>query len=116
MTALAKAVEIRDIVRALNEDYALTQAAIARMAGVSDRTVRSWLNDSGIRGAADDRVREIREIVLALEESLTRRGIGQWLRARNQLLDGQRPLDLIADGRIEPVRAAVEAFLDGSYA
>jgi hypothetical protein len=115
MAVLARAVEVRDVVRALNEDYGLTQSAIARMANVSDRTVRSWLGSSGIRRDAEERVRQIRDIVLVLDESLTRKGVSQWFRARNRLLDGQRPIDLVAEGQVERVRAAAEAFADGAY-
>ncbi|MBL7659369.1 DUF2384 domain-containing protein, partial [Escherichia coli] len=50
-----------------------------------------------------------------LSDSLTPRGVGQWLHAKNRLLDGQRPVDLLAKDRYEDVRSAAESFIDGAY-
>jgi broad specificity phosphatase PhoE len=55
------------------------------------------------------------DIMLILEDSLTREGIEQWLRAANRLLDGRRPIDVIDEGDTERVRQAAQAFLDGAY-
>ena len=40
---------------------------------------------------------------------------GQWLHAKNRLLDGQRPVDLLAEDRYQDVRSAAESFIDGAY-
>ena len=58
---------------------------------------------------------ELRDLVLLLSDSLTPRGVGQWLHAKNRLLDGERPVDLLAEDHYEKVRSAAEAFVDGSY-
>lgn len=50
-----------------------------------------------------------------LSDSLTQRGIEQWLRAPNRLLDGQRPLDLLERGEDAAVEEAARAFIDGAY-
>jgi hypothetical protein len=50
-----------------------------------------------------------------LSDSLTERGVGQWLHAKNCLLDGRRPVGLLAEERYEEVRGASAAFVDGSY-
>jgi hypothetical protein len=55
------------------------------------------------------------DITQILEDSLTAEGIAQWLRAANRLLNGGRPIDLIAEGDTESVRRAAQAFLDGVY-
>jgi hypothetical protein len=54
------------------------------------------------------------DITLILEDSLTREGIEQWLRAANRLLDGRRPIHVIDEGDTEGVRQAAQAFLDGA--
>jgi hypothetical protein len=41
--------------------------------------------------------------------------VGQWFRAHNRILDGRRPLDVLADSDAEPVRRAAAAFADGAY-
>jgi hypothetical protein len=110
---LERAVEATEIVRAL-KPYGVTQTDIAAATGVTDRAVRGW-QSSGMRPERDDRLAELRDIVLLLSESLTPRGVGQWLHARSRLLGGQRPVELLKVGKVEEVRRAAAAFVDGSY-
>ena len=110
---LERAVEAGEIVRALRR-YGVSQAEVGTVAGVSDRAVRNWAS-SGIRPERYDKLSELRDLVLLLSDSLTPRGAGQWLHARNRLLGGERPLDLLSNGRAEEVRRAAQAFVDGAY-
>ena len=110
---LNRAIEARDIVGSLRE-FGLTQEAIARATGASSRSVRNWQQTSAIRPRSAERLHDLREIVLVLAETLTPRGVGQWLRARNRMLKG-RPLDLLAEGHFEQVRQAAAAYVDGAY-
>lgn len=41
--------------------------------------------------------------------------VGQWLHAKNRLLDGERPVDLLAQDNYEKVNSAAEGWIDGSY-
>ncbi len=110
---LERAVEASEIVRALRV-YGLTQAEVGSVTGVSDRAVRAWAS-SAIQPVRYDRLAELRDLVLLLSDSLTPRGVGQWLHAQNRLLGGERPLHLVAAGRLDEVRQAAQAFIDGSY-
>lgn len=110
---LERAVEAPEIVQALRP-YGITQADVGSVAGVSDRAVRGW-GHSSIRPARYDKLAELRDLVILLSDSLTARGVGQWLHARNRLLAGARPIQALADGRSEQVRAAAQAFIDGAY-
>jgi len=111
--ALSRAIEASEIVQALRP-YGVTQAEIGSVTGVSDRAVRGWTT-STIRPDRYDRLDELRHLVLLLSDSLTPRGVGQWLRARNRMLGGQRPMDLLADGRFPEVRDSAQSFVDGGY-
>jgi hypothetical protein len=64
--------------------------------------------DSSV-GAPMERVARI------LEDTLTPSGIGQWLRCRNRILRGRRPVDLIDEGDAARVEEAARAFVDGAY-
>jgi len=110
---LERAVEAPEIVRAL-KGYGLTQQEVGTIAGVSARAVRQW-SRGGIRPERYDRLIEVREIALLLSGSLSPRGVGQWLHARNRLLHGERAVDLLAHGKGDEVRAAAKAFIDGAY-
>lgn len=110
---LDQAVEASEIVDGLKQ-FGVTQAEVAAVAHVSDRAVRGW-RGSAIRTENYDRLADLRDLVLLLSDSLSARGVAQWLRARNRILDRERPIDVLADGRVEEVRSAAEAFIEGSY-
>lgn len=109
---LDRAVEASEIVDAL-KPFGVTQVDVAAVIQVSDRAVRGW-RTGDIRPERYDRLAQLRDLVLLLSDSLTPRGVGQWLHAKNRLLDGQRPVDLLAKDRYEDVRSAAESFIDGS--
>ncbi len=111
---LARAVEAGAVVRAL-EKLGFTQKTLAWATGANERSVRNWRTTSAIRSGFDERLREVRELVLILDETLTPRGITQWFTARNRLLGGQRPVDLLHTGDVEAVRRAAVSFVEGSY-
>jgi hypothetical protein len=111
---LERAIEVRDVVHGLRQ-YGLTQAEIGTATGAKARAVRNWQRTSATRRRTEDRLRELQEIVLLLQRTLTPRGVGQWLRARNRVLQGRRPLEALAAGDVEAVREAAEAFVEGSY-
>jgi hypothetical protein len=110
---LDRAVEATEIVDAL-KSFGITQVDVAAVTQVSDRAVRGW-RTGDIRPDRYDRLAQLRDLVLLLSDSLTPRGVGQWLHANNRLLDAQRPIDLLAEERYEEVRGAAESFIDGSY-
>lgn len=112
--ALDRAVEVSDVVGALRR-FGLTQKDLASATGASERSVRNWAKTSAIRAGHEERLRELRDVALILQDSLTPRGVGQWLRARNRLLDAAKPIDLLAAGRAEEVEKAAKSFVDGAY-
>lgn len=111
---LERAIEADEIITALRT-YSFTQADIATAVGVTDRAVRDWLRDKPLRRGNEERLQALRQIVLLLDDSLTRRGVGQWFRAHNRRLGGRRPLDVLAEDDFEAVRQAAAAFADGAY-
>lgn len=109
-----KAAAANEIVSAL-ETIGFTQKQIARAAGATDRSVRNWAKTGAIRADFNERIRELFEISLLLSDTLSGRGVTQWVSAKNVLLDDQRPIDLIHEDLGNRVRAAVDAYLEGSY-
>jgi hypothetical protein len=111
--ALETAVEARDIVAALR-GFGLTQDDVALVTKVTPRAVRGW-KAAGIRQDRYDRLTELRSLVFLLSDSLSPRGVGQWLHARNRLLEGERPIDLLGHGESKRVQQAAQAFIEGAY-
>jgi transcriptional regulator with XRE-family HTH domain len=111
---LERAIEADEIIAALRT-YSFTQADIATAVGVTDRAVRDWLHEKPLRRGNEERLQALRQIVLLLDDSLSRRGVGQWFRAHNRSLGGRRPLDVLAEDDFDAVRQAAAAFADGAY-
>ena len=111
---LRRAVAADDIVRAL-ESVGFTQRQIAAAAGATDRSVRNWANTGAIRNIYGERIRDLSEISLLLSETMTARGVTQWFSARNRVLGGRRPAEVIAEGDAESVRQAAASLVEGAY-
>jgi len=113
---LERAVEAPEIVTALRH-HGMTQQDIATATSVSARTIGTWEHqpETGIRDGSYNRLQEVRDIGVLLRDSLTRKGVGQWFRARNRLLSSERPIDVLKRGDVEAVRRAAHAFIDGAY-
>lgn len=114
MHDLARAVEAGAVVRAL-EQVGFTQRTLAWVTGASERSVRNWRTTSAIRPGFDERLRDVREIALDLEDSLTPRGIVQWFSVRNRLLGGRRPVDALREGDVDSVHKAAHSYVEGGY-
>jgi hypothetical protein len=111
--SLETAIEAHDIVTALRP-FGLTQDDVALVTDVTTRAVRGW-KAGNIRQDHYDRLTDLRTLVFLLSDSLTPRGVGQWLHARNRLLDGERAIDLLGKGESKRVEQAAQAFVEGAY-
>ncbi|WP_422390178.1 hypothetical protein [Arthrobacter sp. N1] len=112
---LRSAVEASDFVAALKE-YGVSQADIATVVKVDPKTVYSWkARISRPRVKTYTRLDGLREVVGVLSDSLSTRGVGQWLHAPSRLLESKRPLDALREGKQEAVLQAARSFVDGSY-
>jgi hypothetical protein len=113
-----EALDFVEAVRYLRRHTKLTEVDLADGTGASTRTVRRWLATHSATRRESRYARQIddlRMIVGELEESLTPKGIRQWLRARNRYLDGERPIDLIREREFKRVQEAALAFREGYY-
>ena len=112
---LERAVEAGDLVEAFRS-FGLTQADLAQVTKTDPKTVYAWrAHNSRPRSATYDRLDGLREVVRTLADSLTARGVGQWLHAGNRLLQGRRPLEVLQEGDQQAVLAAARSFVDGAY-
>jgi hypothetical protein len=108
-------VPIRERISALVDD-AGNRSRLANLLGVDRSRVTRWLAaeepDEANRRAID-------AIEFALERLTTRYRLEtafKWLEGVNPHLRGGRPIDLLRDGRVAEVLAAIEADEIGSYA
>ena len=85
----------------MREHFGLTQAELANAIGVSVRTVQNWEK----AGAASKprQLRDLEELWTILTESIKRPDIPAWLRSANNAFSGQRPVDLLKDGKTRDI-------------
>jgi DNA-binding transcriptional regulator YiaG len=89
---------------------------VANITKVSKATVTRWSAGTHSPQPKTQLVlSDLRYVVDKLTEFYTRDEIRMWLNARNDLLDGQRAIDLIHDGRTEVVLEAIERLGDMAY-
>jgi len=103
-------------VRYLRRQAGLTEIDLADGTGASPRTVRRWAKDgTQPQGRYQRHIDDLHTIVRVLEDSLTAKGIRQWLRSRNRYLRGQRPIDLLREEEFDRVYEAAQAFREGYH-
>jgi predicted transcriptional regulator len=104
-----------DTIVFLREQLGFAQREIAELLGADERTVRRLLTDAAIKPQHRHarRLDDIRDLISLLQDSLPGEQTGRWLRARNRMLKGERPIELVAADDYPRVRAAAEAFIDG---
>jgi uncharacterized protein (DUF2384 family) len=88
----------------------LNAADVARAVGVPLETVRAWLQDEAEpREEEARRVKHLLSIVDRLATVMNADFIALWLRKSLQVLDDEKPLDVLADGDYEAVSRVVAA-------
>ena len=89
----------------------LTEQDLAIATGASQATVAAWLDGiAAPEGAHADRLIELAVIVQRLARTMTADAIPGRLNTAVPVLDGQRPLELIAGGQYERVARVVASF------
>jgi transcriptional regulator with XRE-family HTH domain len=106
----------QDLVRYFRTGLGLTEAELHQAVGADERTIRRWASDADAPAPQRrhaERIDDLRDLSELLGETLLDEHIGRWLRVRNRLLGGGRPLELLAQGNYNSVREAAEAFVSG---
>lgn len=95
-----------EIVRVLRCGFLLSRKDLAVVTGVRARTVCRWERGKPPSMAHELRMIALRLIALQLRQTMTRRGVAQWLRWKNPYL-GMRALDALRKGRSDLVCNAI---------
>jgi hypothetical protein len=100
----------------LRDDAGLQGKDIANIVWVSPATVSRW---SSGKATPDLRtqtiIAELRYVVDRLSDFYTPDETRLWLHTKHPMLNGERAIDLINEGRTEAVLAVIEALDAGAY-
>lgn len=89
---------------------------VANMARVSPATVSRWTHGQAVpHPQTQMRISDLRYVADRLSEFYGPQEIRLWLYAKHPLLEGQRPIDLIFDGKAEAVLDVIERLDAGVY-
>jgi hypothetical protein len=88
---------------------------IARATGANVRTAERWRSGQSPQARFRDRIGELQAILDLLGRGMTDGAKRDWLEAPNAVLNWQRPVDRLADGDFDTVRAAAESYTVGDY-
>ena len=91
----------------------ITQSELALAVGASPRTVQNWARGVAPRGKAALRLLDVQHVVRELRDVYNDEAIQIWLRSRNRNLEARRPIDLLAENRIDEVLAEVANIVRG---
>jgi len=94
-----------------------SDAKIAEALGVDRAQVKRWREGETEPGPENaDRVVGLDAAVALLSSYLEPTSIPKWLMGHNAHLNDRRPVDLLREGNLSDVIAAIEALKSGSYA
>jgi hypothetical protein len=88
---------------------------IARATGANVRTAERWRAGQEPQPRFRDRIGELQAILDVLGSGMTDGAKRAWLEAPNVHLRWARPIERLADGEFDAVRAAAESYLVGDY-
>ena len=89
---------------------------IARATGANVRTAERWRSGQAPQARYRDRIGELQAILDVLGRGMSETAKRDWLEAPNAFLGWKRPVERLAAGDFDVVRAAAESYTVGDYA
>lgn len=109
--------QVARLIAKVKERGNLTAAEIGEVVGVGTRQVQNWASGNGTP-ASTKRLRQLLDLEYVLDlvsEVFDDEGATMWLHARNRQLDGERPLDLVAQNETDRVIGLLDRLADGNF-
>lgn len=95
------ATAITNRIEALRQKLGMTQKVMARILGVTERTIIDLEAGRPLSEAIGRRVTELHRLQRELSKVVRSQAIGRWLTEPNDAFDGDSPADLIAKGKVD---------------
>jgi DNA-binding XRE family transcriptional regulator len=95
------AVATTNRIEAVRRKLDVTQKVMARILGVTERTIIDLEGGRALSEGIGRRVTELDRLQRALGKVVRSQAIGPWLTEPNDAFDGDAPADLIAKGKVD---------------
>ena len=105
-------------IAALASEFQVSMEILARILGVSARTLARWTSGETMKPhpAQAERIAKVLDIRNHLSNVVKKSAFGKYLHGKNELLGGLRPLDLLMAGQFDRVIADIAGLEEGVFA
>ena len=91
----------RSAVSPLRSDFGLTRKTLARMTGLSERTLATWEAGGSLNEAGQRALVSVERLLRALAEVIRREAIAEWLEQPNEGFGNLKPLEVLERGETD---------------
>jgi DNA-binding transcriptional regulator YiaG len=85
----------------LRDEYGLTRKTLARMTGLSERTLATWEGGGKLNEAGQRSLTSVKRLLDALAEVIRKEAIADWLEKPNEGFGGLKPLEVVERGEAD---------------
>ncbi len=85
------------------EDFGLTRKTLARMTGLSERTLASWEGGEKLSDSATRAVTAVTRLLQALAEAVHKDAIADWMETPNEAFDNLKPVEVMERGESDRI-------------
>jgi transcriptional regulator with XRE-family HTH domain len=85
----------------LRTDFGLTRKTLARMTGLSERTLTTWEAGGGINEAGRRAIVAVDRLLRALTEVVRKEAVAEWLEQPNEGFGNLKPLEVMERGEAD---------------
>lgn len=105
-------------IKALAAEFQISMEILARILGVSARTLARWTSGETHKPhpAQSDRLAKTLELRKHMAKVINKKAFGKYLHGKNELFGGLRPLDLLMAGQFDRVIADIAGLEEGVFA
>ena len=100
-------------IETLRHKLDVTQKVMARILGVTERTIIDLERGRALSEGIARRVTELDRLQRALGKVVRTKAMGTWLTTPNEAFDGDAPADLIANGKVDLLWQMIFALRSG---
>ncbi|HVS39848.1 MAG TPA: helix-turn-helix transcriptional regulator [Gemmataceae bacterium] len=85
----------------LRTDFGLTRKTLARMTGLSERTLTTWEAGGGVNEVGRRAIVTVERLLRALTEVVRKEAVAEWLEQPNEGFGDLKPLEVVERGEAD---------------